>query len=109
MMVPLHENILIWTTCGGMLTLVGFTIATYTRVGKIEKDGSEKRRLLEESTSAKVSRVYTRLDEVKLLTKEEYVNKEVCGILHRQIDSRLAEIASDVKLLIKNGRQAREG
>jgi hypothetical protein len=80
---------------------------------------------LKKEVDDKIRRNYKRLDEVKEIydtkvnkireeqlgkvkevmdeTDERYVQKDTCIILHKQIDARLADIASDVKVLIKNG------
>ena len=107
-MEAIHEGILVWSTCGGMLTVVGFTIGTFLKVGRIEKENSSK-----------VGHVYTRLDEVKETIVSEMVPKKVCDILHGQTQKDIEEIKGSVKcvpkikanldlLLQKNGIQARE-
>lgn len=52
-------------------------------------------------TDNKVKRTYKRLDENKEHNNEKFTNKEVCNVLHRQIDSKLTEISMDIKELIK--------
>jgi len=87
------DGIVAWVMAGGILTITGFSIATYCYVGKV-KDEVEK----------KIDRNYNRLDEVKEEINIGYTRKEVCAILHAQISQDLTEIKTDVKLLLrKNG------
>ena len=72
--------------CGGILMLVGLLM-------KVDRDGQ-----------GRINRVYERVDEVKKNFEEKHVNKEVCGILHKQIVDDLAEIKTDVKILLQNGK-----
>lgn len=48
----------------------------------------------------KRERIFARMDEIKLNIKEDYVTKEVCNIMHRQIASDLSEVKKDVKTLL---------
>ena len=107
-MQSVHEGILVWSTCGGMLTVVGFTIGTFLKVGRIEKENSNK-----------VGRVYTRLDEVKKTITAETVPQKVCDILHGQTQKDIKEIKDSVTcipkikanldlLLQKNGIETRD-
>jgi len=51
----------------------------------------------------RVSRVYSRLDEVKKDNETRYTNKEICAILHKGVDDKLDKI--DKKLdKILNGQ-----
>lgn len=89
-MQAIHEGILVWSTCGGMLTVVGFTIGTFLKVGRIEKENSSK-----------VGRVYTRLDEVKKGITAETVPQRMCDVLHGQTIKDIAEIKGSVKCIPK--------
>ncbi len=48
----------------------------------------------------KRERIFKRMDEIKLSMKEDYVTKEVCNIMHRQIADDLSEVKKDVKTLL---------
>ena len=89
-MQAIHEGILVWSTCGGMLTVVGFTIGTFLKVGRIEKENSSK-----------VGRVYTRLDEVKKGIVSETVPQRMCDVLHGQTIKDITEIKGSVKCIPK--------
>ena len=72
------------------LVITGFTLKTYLDVNK------------------KIDRTYQRLDETKKNQEEGFVRKDICMILHKQIDSKLSEISSDIKILIKNGNHKKD-
>jgi hypothetical protein len=85
------DGILQWVIAGGMLSVAGFSMATYRYVGK-SKDDDEK----------KHARIYERLDEVKKASDEKFVPNKICDILHTQSTRDLVEIKADLKLLLKH-------
>ena len=56
------------------------------------------------SNDNKVNRVYERLDEVKLFNDNTFVRNEMCQMLSKQFRDDITEIKSDVKQLLKNGK-----
>ena len=59
---------------------------------------------MDAKNESRIKRVYERIDEEKEKTHEHFVTKEVCGILHKQLLTDLAEIKTDVKTILrKNG------
>lgn len=86
-----------------LASLVGINLAIITAVGGVIWKMSSEFKNLSDTLDAKRARIYERIDEVKAGNKAEFTNKEVCAVLHRQIDGKLTEIAADVKILIKNG------
>ena len=46
---------------------------------------------------AKTNRIYNRLDEVKSVAENKFTSKEVCNILHTQLNKDISEIKSDIK------------
>ena len=80
-------TILEWVVSGGMIALVGIVIKGYM------------------DSDAKITRLYQRLDETKRSQEDTYTRKEVCAILHTQVHNDLAELKSDVKLLLKHNGQ----
>lgn len=84
-----------WVMGGGLLAVVGFSLATYREIGKIRKDEESKR-----------GRIYERLDEVKKNSDDKFTNKDVCKILHEHLGKDITDIKTDIKLLLirkKNG------
>ena len=51
--------------------------------------------------NSKIGRIYGRFDEYKNHFESRYQNKDVCTILHSQIQGDITEIKSDVKLLLR--------
>ena len=89
----MSSPILDWVLTGGLLIIVGCYISTYIYIGKV-KDAEEKKRL----------RIYERVDEIKEANKVEFVNKDLCKVLHEQLSRDISEIKTDIKLLLrKNG------
>jgi len=91
------------------IALGSFVIATVGFMYKMTKDVSEIRQQMTndikhvtEEEATKRGRVYERLDEIKKQSDDKFTHKDVCQVLHRGIDTKLAEIATDVKILIKN-------
>ena len=74
-----------WIMGGGMIGLVGLVL-------KNNKDTEEK-----------ISRAYKRLDEVKDSVETKFTPVRVCEVLHKQIDAKLTEISTDIKVLLRNG------
>ena len=81
-----------WAMATGVIVIAGFSIGTYVRVGKVEKDSEGKR-----------SRIYERLDEVKEINKAEFVSQPVCDVKYQGVIKLLDEIKSDVKKILTNG------
>jgi len=82
-----------WLVGGGMLAMVGFSVATYKQIGKIKDEEEEKR-----------SRIYTRLDEVKSQVEGKFVAKDICTVVHKFATEKLDKIEMKLdKLLDKNG------
>jgi hypothetical protein len=73
-----------WIISGSFLAIVGLAIKTY-------RDNDEK-----------ITRVYKRLDEVKQKQDDTFTRKDVCNLLHKQIDAKLTDIAVDIKVLLKS-------
>lgn len=72
-----------WILSGGLLAII-------TLVFKANKDNDSK-----------ISRLYQRLDETKQNQEDKYTRKEVCIVQHTQLHSDIAEMKSDIKLLLK--------
>lgn len=72
-----------WIMGGGVLTVVGFAIATYVRTDK------------------QIGRVYERLDEKTDSLKKDSVSKEVCDVVHKSVDATLQEIKQKVDCIPK--------
>jgi len=70
-------------TGGGLLAIVIFSIATYVRVDK------------------QIGRVYQRLDEKASELKSETVKKEVCEVVHKNVDTRLERIEEQTECVPK--------
>jgi len=49
---------------------------------------------------SKVNRVYQRLDEYKNFTESKFTNKDVCQILHRNVDEKLDKIDKKLDKLL---------
>jgi len=81
-----------WLMATGVIAISGFSIATYVRVGKGEKDNDNK-----------INRVFRRLDEVKQTNKTEFVSQPVCDVKYLGIIKLLDEIKLDVKKILANG------
>jgi 6-phosphogluconate dehydrogenase len=87
--------VLDWLVGGGALAVVGFSIATYVRADK------------------QIGRVYQRMDEKTDQMKNEAVKKEVCEVVHKNLDEKLKDIQQktacipDIKagidILLRNG------
>ena len=54
-------------------------------------------------SNRKVETIFRRFDEYKKDMKADFVSKEGCGIRHDQISRDIAEIKTDVKILVRNG------
>jgi len=74
----------------GILTIAGFSIATYKSMGSFKEETSQKR-----------ARIYERLDEVKKEMDEKKVSKDICMVLHKQLGDDITDIKADLKLLLK--------
>ena len=77
-----------WIISGGILSLVGMVLKN-----NIDND-------------KKINRVYERLDTTKSYQEAHFTRNEVCQILHKQIDAKLTEICTDVKILLHNGNKS---
>jgi ElaB/YqjD/DUF883 family membrane-anchored ribosome-binding protein len=108
-----------WIIGGGFLTLVGFAIATYVKVGKIKDEIFVSMKEMKKDTDAaiekvkgeaeaaieklrteadtKVSRVYERLDETKTKADNTFARKDFCQTLHSQINESLSSIREKVE------------
>jgi len=72
-----------WIMGGGILGILTFSIATYVRADK------------------QIDRVYQRLDEKTEKLKGETVNKDICGIVHKNVDTALQEVKKAVECVPK--------
>ena len=54
-------------------------------------------------SNKKAETIFRRFDEYKKDMKADFVSKEGCGIRHEQIMRDIAEIKTDVKILVRNG------
>jgi len=72
-----------WVIGGGLIGLMALIL-------KNNKDYDDK-----------IGRAYQRLDEIKKDNEGRFSRKDVCEILHKQIDTKLTEISTDIKLLLK--------
>ena len=73
-----------WILGGGMIGLVGLML----------KNNND--------TEQKINRAYKRLDEVKDSVEQKFTPVKVCEVLHKQIDAKLTEISTDIKVLLRN-------
>ena len=83
-----------WITPVGVISLVGL-------MWKNVKDGD-----------GKISRLYSRLDEVKQDNEDKFIRKDMCELQHKQVNDNfervkadLIEIKSDVKRILNNGKK----
>ena len=75
-----------WLVSGGLLAILVFVLGN----ARLEAN--------------KRGRIYERLDEVKEDNETKYVRRDLCDVVHKQVNDTLQEIKSDVKkLLTKNG------
>ena len=72
-----------YISSGGVVALVGL-------MWKLVKD-----------SDGKVSRIYSRLDEIKKDNDEKFTRKDMCQLLHKQISDDLTEIKTDIKLMLR--------
>ena len=86
-----------WAMATGVIAIAGFSIATYVRVAKGEKD-----------SETKTARIYERLDEVKQTNKAEFVSQPVCDVKYLGIIKLLDEIKLDVKKILANGHKEKQ-
>ena len=84
-----QTTIIQWVMAGGIIVIVVFAIATYRAMDMFKTEESAKR-----------ARIYERLDEVKEDADIKFTKKDVCEILHRQLQSDISEIKKDIKLLL---------
>ena len=82
-----------YITAGGLLGIFGL-------VWKTTRDNDTK-----------VSRLFSRLDEVKKDNDEKFTRKDMCELQHKQVNDNfdrvketLAEIKLDVKRILDNGK-----
>jgi len=52
---------------------------------------------------SKVTRIYTRLDEVKSYHEDKFQSKEVCSIIQKRIEEKIDRIDKNVEKLV-NGK-----
>jgi len=91
-------------TLGSCLVgILGFMYKVSQDIAEIKKQVTNDLQHIAEEEDAKRARIYERLDSVKLDVETKFTHKEVCRVLHTQIDYKLDEIAADVKMLLKNG------
>jgi len=107
----LHATIVTWAVTGGMLTVIGFTIGTYVKVGKTKEELQIKMestfQSLQQESKSKVDRVYTRLDDVKTNAETKFVSRDICKLLHEQqgelnkeIKKQLESMSKDIRALL---------
>lgn len=70
--------------------LIGSVIGIYNKFASAVKG-------LSTESEQKIGRVYKRLDEVKVNTDEKYTKKEVCIIIHDQLNKTLEMYSADIK------------
>lgn len=52
----------------------------------------------------KVNTIFRRFDDYKEAMKKDFVGKEGCSIRHEQLVRDVQEIKTDVKILLRNGK-----
>ena len=72
-----------WIAAGGVLGVIGLIFGIYKNL------------------EYKVNRTYQRLDVTKDYQDKTFTRKDICMIIHKQIDAKLPDIASDIKILIR--------
>jgi len=82
----------------GFVSLIGMQWKTNS---DLRKDTNAK----EKELDAKVTRVYSRLDEVKECNKKDFVSQPVCDVKYSGTIKKLDEISADVKLILQNGKK----
>ena len=92
-----------WAMATGVIIIAGFSIGTYARVGKAEKDFAKRAARSDQDSENKRGRIYERLDEVKETNKAEFVSQPVCDVKYQGIIKLLDEIKADVKKILTNG------
>jgi hypothetical protein len=80
-----------------------------SNVGKIKEQVNKEIKNNEEKENEKLARVYTRFDEHKKICDEKFVDVKLCNILHKQTADDVKEIKSDVKTLLRDKFQGRDG
>jgi hypothetical protein len=84
------ESLSNWFVGGGLITVIGFTVATYWKMGKVKEDADKQ-----------IGRVYQRLDETKDKLDINYTKKEVCEVVHKSVDKTLQEVKDKVDCIPK--------
>lgn len=77
-------SLLEWISSIGLVAIIGL-------VFKTNRDND-----------AKVTRLYQRLDESKQNQEDKYTRKEICAVLHTQLNHDISEIKGDIKILLKH-------
>jgi hypothetical protein len=75
---------------GGLVSLIGL-------VWKAGNDNTAMVTKASKENDEKISRVYTRLDDVKKTNDNTFTRKDVCQILHSQINEKLDNHSLDLK------------
>lgn len=70
-----------WIMGSGILGILTFSIATYVRADK------------------QIGRVYQRLDDKTDKLKAETVNKNICEVVHKNVDTTLQEVKAKVECI----------
>ena len=76
-----------WIISGGLVAIVGLILANNSEIDK------------------KITRSYKRLDEVKDYQDNTFTRRDICIVLHKQITDDLFEIKSDIKTLLRSGKE----
>ena len=76
-----------WVVGGGIVTIIALVLTNNRAQDK------------------KIDRNYSRLDQTKDYQDSTFTRKDICSVLHKQIDDKLDEIRTDIKSLLKqNGK-----
>jgi len=83
------------------MNLMGYELASYISAGSliaifvaVVKSNSDN--------DVKISRVYRRLDEVKLCMRDEFVQDKVCDERHKRVEEKIDRVESDTKEIKKD-------
>jgi hypothetical protein len=94
---------------GFVLATISFMYKMTVDVAEIKKQVTNDIKHIDETDNIKHSRIYERLDEHKKLSDIKFVEKDMCNILHKQTAEDIAEIKNDVKTLLRDKFQGRDG
>lgn len=81
-----------------------FALGILGLIWKISTNTTSKMDNIAKDCNKRTENIFRRFDEYKETVKKDFVNKEVCNVVQQNLQRDVAEIKSDVKVLLrKNG------